>query len=59
MEMETQDSSFAGSTTTFVCSTWFFRLFRVYFLIILHAKAATASTDDDDDDELYVYVNVM
>lgn len=60
MEMGKQGASFDGVTTTFVCSTWFFRLFCVYFLIIIHPKAATASTDDDDDDdELYVYVNIM
>ena len=57
MEMGTQGASSAGSTTAFVCSAWFFRLFLVYFLIIVHANAATASTDDDD--EPYVYVNVM
>ena len=51
MEMGTQGASFAGSSTTFVCSTWFFRLFCVYFLIIVHANAANASTDDDDDDD--------
>jgi len=57
MEMGTQDASFAGCTTTFVCSTWFFRLFFVYFPILVHPNAATASTDNDD--EFYVSVNVM
>jgi len=36
MEMGTQGASFSGSTTNFVRSTWFFCLFRVYFLIIVH-----------------------